>query len=89
MSSDLVKLERARAIPDSSVKEIDPRTYEIESSDNRNQGEVIYSVIYLEGRKSWWCSCKDFMFRNTEETPDYVCKHIIKITEYRLKRLVK
>ena len=88
MSNDLIKLERARAIPDSAITETD-LGYEIESSDPRNQGEVNYFVSFPAIYPNGHCTCRDFEFRNTEQDPNYVCKHIIKITEYRLKRLVK
>ena len=90
MSSDLLKLDRIRSIKNKDVKHVDTNLWTVTSQSDKHK-EVTYSVMYLTGTKLWYCSCKDFLFKSTEDNPDYECKHIGKVRDMllKLKRLNK
>jgi hypothetical protein len=89
MSSDLTKLQRIKDIPDNAVRELelDGKTFEVKSTTGNK--EILYFVFYSTGLNAWTCTCKDFIFRNTEETPDYECKHIGKVRDLLIRRIQK
>lgn len=88
MISDLEKLQRIRDIPDNAVKQLDDtkRYYEISAQSDKHN-EVFYLVSFSIDFKTAKCTCKDFMFRNTEEKPDYECKHIGKVRDLLLRTI--
>lgn len=81
-----MKLERIRAIPDTAVTQIDLSTFEIKSQSDK-YGEVNYMVYYSARKTSFSCTCPDYLYRNTEEQPDYECKHIGKVRDLLTRRL--
>lgn len=70
--------QRVKEIPNYFIKRIDMFTYEVRSVNPKNQGEVKY-MVYDSKSIGWNCTCKDFIYRNTPESPDYQCKHIIRV----------
>ncbi len=60
------------------VKQVDEVSYDVEGSN----GEV-YLIWYSRGR--WTCDCMGFQCNGVR--PDFRCKHIRGVLEFRLKKL--
>jgi hypothetical protein len=89
MSNDLIRLERIRAIPDNAVKQEDSFTFFLVSQSDKNE-ETIYMVYFKnQSYQNATCTCKDWIFRNTEVSTDYECKHIGKVRDMLFRRLTK
>jgi hypothetical protein len=96
MNNDLMRLQRIRDIPDTAVRQEDQYTFYLKSQSDKF-GEIEYMVFFMrsinaktrEETRRPICTCNDYLFRNTEETTDYECKHIGKVRDLLLRRLNK
>lgn len=88
MISDLERLKRIRDIPDNAVEQLDIWTFVIKAQSDKH-GETSYLVYFSPKSQAYSCTCRDYLFRNTETSPDYECKHIGKVRDLLTRRLQK